>query len=277
MHVHALPDAAGFLVATEALRAQDPILTNVVGSVAQSVVDGRSYESAVWLVVREGGDVVGCAMRTGSFNAVLSPMPAPAAEAVGRWMAQHDANVPGLTGPESVVSDAARGLGRTGEVRMREVARVLDPAFPAPSQRPVPGQAVPAGAAHLDLLVGWLADFEIEAGIQRFATRAHTAAQVDDRRLWLWVVDDEPVALGGHAPLVSTPGGTVGRIGPIYTPPERRRRGYGSAITRAVAGELQPRCDRIMLFADAANRDSNSIYEAMGFVVVGELVEAGFR
>ena len=41
-----------------------------------------------------------------------------------------------------------------------------------------------------------------------------------------------------------------------------------------MATELSQRCDRVMLFADAANRDSNSIYEAMGFAAVGEIVEA---
>lgn len=274
MDVEALPDPAAFLEATETLRMREPVLTNLPGSIAQGVLAGRPYESGFWVVVRDAGDVVGCAVRTAPFKAVLSPMSEPAAEALGRWLAQHDPALPGLTGPEPAVIATARAMGRAGVVRMREVARVLGEQGLSQDDRPAPGRAVPARPQDVDLLVHWLSDFETEVGLQRFADRAHTAALVDDGRLWQWTVDGEPVAVGGHAPLVATPGGTVGRIGPVYTVPEHRRRGYGSAITRAVTLELALRCDRIMLFADAANLDSNSIYEAMGFAVASEIVDA---
>ena len=76
---------------------------------------------------------------------------------------------------------------------------------------------------------------------------------------------------------MTTPAGTIGRVGPVYTPPALRRRGYGAAVTRAITTGLVDRCDQVMLFADAANPESNSIYEAMGFAVVAEIVEAELR
>ena len=78
MDVEALPDAASFLAVTEELRTREPILTNVLASVAEGVLGGRTYESELWLVVRDEGRVVGCAMRTAPFKAALSPMPVPA-------------------------------------------------------------------------------------------------------------------------------------------------------------------------------------------------------
>ena len=65
----------------------------------------------------------------------------------------------------------------------------------------------------------------------------------------------------------------MGRIGPIYTAPRHRRHGYGSALTHAVAGSLLPQCDTVMLYADAANAGSNSVYARLGFAAVDEIVE----
>ena len=46
--------------------------------------------------------------------------------------------------------------------------------------------------------------------------------------------DGEPVSMGGYGGL--TPNGI--RVGPIYTPPELRRRGYASALTAAMTRML---------------------------------------
>ncbi|HEU4675646.1 MAG TPA: GNAT family N-acetyltransferase [Motilibacteraceae bacterium] len=98
-------------------------------------------------------------------------------------------------------------------------------------------------------------------------------ARVADGSLWLWEVDGRPVSMAGHAPLVLTPSGTVGRIGPVYTPPEDRRLGYAGAMTSAVTEQLLQRCDTVMLFTDAANPTSNGVYARLGFDVVAEVVE----
>ena len=93
-------------------------------------------------------------------------------------------------------------------------------------------------------------------------------------RLWLWSIDGEPVAMAGHAPLVATPGGTMGRIGPVYTVPFARRQGVGAALTAVVARILQQDGAQVMLYADADNATSNGVYERLGFRAVDQHVEA---
>ena len=62
----------------------------------------------------------------------------------------------------------------------------------------------------------------------------------------------------------ATPNGI--RIGPVYTPPDRRGHGYASALT---AGASQDQLDRgrrfVFLFTDLANPTSNKIYQAIGY------------
>ncbi|NUU20167.1 MAG: GNAT family N-acetyltransferase, partial [Streptomycetaceae bacterium] len=69
----------------------------------------------------------------------------------------------------------------------------------------------------------------------------------------------------------------VARIGPVYTPPEHRGRGYGSAATAArAAAALADGADEVVLFTDVANPTSNSIYRKLGYTPVEDRVLLGF-
>ncbi len=245
-------------------------MMNLPGSVAEGVAAGARYDSELWLAVEDAGQVVGCAVRTAPWPAVVSPMSDEVGAVLGVWLAGNTEVVTALTGPAQAVAAVALGMGRTATVRMREIVRVLGALASPPA---CDGSVRPASLDDLGLLLGWFADFHAEAGLPAEANEGLVRAQVDDRRLWVWE-NGSPVAMGGHAHVVATPGGTVGRIGPVYTVPEHRKRGYGSALTHAIAASLTSECDRVMLNADAENPGSNSIYERLGFAAVAEIVEA---
>jgi hypothetical protein len=72
-----------------------------------------------------------------------------------------------------------------------------------------------------------------------------------------------------------TPNGI--RIGPVYTPPDRRRRGYGSAVTAAVsAAKLAAGRQFCFLYTDLANPTSNKIYMDIGYEPVCDAVDYAF-
>ena len=80
--------------------------------------------------------------------------------------------------------------------------------------------------------------------------------------------DSEPVCIAGFGG--STPNGV--RIGPVYTPPELRGRGYGSALTAALTQQLLDGGRRFcFLFTDLANPTSNSIYQRIGYRPVSDV------
>jgi GNAT superfamily N-acetyltransferase len=66
----------------------------------------------------------------------------------------------------------------------------------------------------------------------------------------------------------------VGVIGNVYTHPDFRSHGLGTAVTAAVAENLIEACDLIVLNVDPANRTARHIYEQLGFKEAGRLVEA---
>jgi predicted GNAT family acetyltransferase len=58
----------------------------------------------------------------------------------------------------------------------------------------------------------------------------------------------------------------VARLGPVYTPIEHRRRGFGAAVTFACTRDaLENGADQVVLFTDLANPTSNAIYQQIGY------------
>jgi predicted GNAT family acetyltransferase len=99
-----------------------------------------------------------------------------------------------------------------------------------------------------------------------------TAQRIGDRFM-LWDVDGAPVSMA----MLRAPAADVSRIGPVFTPADRRGHGYGSAVT-AAAADLAHRSGTadVVLFADLANPVSNSIYQQIGFQAVVDSVRIDF-
>ena len=78
-------------------------------------------------------------------------------------------------------------------------------------------------------------------------------------------------AAGTH---IHSLGESVAVIGNVFTHPDYRGHGLGSAVTAAVANHLLRVCNLVVLNVDPANRTARHIYENLGFREVGRLVEA---
>ena len=269
MRVREVAGPAEFLEATQALRAADPVQTNILGSIALSKIDGRAYEREFWFVAEDDdGEVVGAACWTLPYKLVLGPWAPDVVRALGAAAAATGVPVHGAIVPLHLVDAVAEGVGRRGVPFMGERVLALDD-YVAPD--PVPGTLRAVTEQDLDEAERWLTAFAVEAGILVVDNRA--AAEQSLGRLWFWEVDGVPVSMAGHASVVETPGSVVARIGPVYTPPEYRGRRYGSAVTAAVVELLLPQVDAVMLYTDASNPTSNAIYERLGFRHVDDIVD----
>ncbi len=286
MKVELIDAVDEFITATAARREADPLRTNVIGSVAHGVSSGRAtYDDCHWWVVRDdGGDVVGIAMRTSPFNMFVAPMSSDAARALGRSVGRIDDALPGITGPRSVIDSLLEGYveaksagsTRTLIEHRRELLYELEDLV-TPE---VAGGARPANAAETEALARMVTAFQEEVGLAPRAPsdiREGVQRSVDAGSLFCWEVDDVVVAIAGHAPVVTTGSTLLGRVGPVYTPPARRRHGFASAVTAHVSRALLEKGARVMLVTDAANPTSNSIYQAIGYRQVDELVETRFE
>jgi predicted GNAT family acetyltransferase len=130
-----------------------------------------------------------------------------------------------------------------------------------------------------DLIYRWFSEFAEEATPGHHRDDARTNAIIDSRLaarsggFWLWE-DGEPVSYSGHTDLP----GVGSRIGPVYTPPAFRGRGYATRLVAELSsarlGLGDPAC---FLFTDLANPISNGIYAKIGYVKLCEAEEYALR
>ncbi len=256
-------DPAEFAARTERLLAAR-LECNVLATVLINVLDGHADSGALFAYgLADDDEVQFAALRTPPHPWLASPLDADPGELVELWL-QADPEVAGVTSvPQTARAIAAAWAEQTGGTArraLREAMHILDEVRDPP--RPAAGELRLADAADRSLLIGWLREFVIEAGV---AGAAHAEAMVDARMrrdgLLLWQ-DELPVAMVGVTPEVA---GVV-RIGPVYTPPPQRRRGYaGSAVAAVSRRALARGAQRCMLYTDLDNPTSNKIYAEVGY------------
>jgi predicted GNAT family acetyltransferase len=225
-------------------------------------------------VTAADGAVVAASLRTPPHNQVLSQVDDPSAVEV-LVEALRDEPLPGVLGPAGVAGAfAARLSERTGRhatlavaERIFRVERVRQPA------RPASGGWRLAEPRDRETVAAWLQDFLAEAlpgqppagepleVADRWIARRH-------RMLYLWEDHGAVVCLVGAGG--QTPHGI--RIGPVYTPPSERGRGYATSLTAAATADQLARGRRFcFLFTDLANPTSNRIYQSIGYEPVCDM------
>jgi predicted GNAT family acetyltransferase len=223
------------------------------------------------------GPVAGAFMNTPPYGVALSPMALPAAEDLAGALMEAGRNVPSVFGrPESARAFAAQWSARTGcstELRRSSWLFVLGTLAP-PSPPPAGGARV-ATAADAGVLRAWLRAFHEEADPSAPANveEGIVADRLRYGGFTLWEAGGEPVALAG----ASRPAAGQVRIGPVYTPPRWRGRGFGGAVTAAVAeAALAAGTPTVVLYTDQSNPTSNALYQRLGFQPVADQVLIGF-
>ena len=270
-------DPAGFLAATTDLLSLDPVLSTVVSGVTQRAVvedeEGlpRGDHPRWWAWVEDADRVVGVAMRTAPFPPYplfVLPMPVPAAHALAALLHETDEHPGGINGALPAAEELAREwvrLAGRGHVEVHQRTRLFELGEPVPPERPARGRLRQAARAEVDLVLEWSRAFGAEADAQagrepepgrtEHVTLQGVARQVARGQVWVWEDPDGEVA---HLTVHGQPAYGVVRVGPVYTPPGHRGRGYASSAVALVAARCAAKGQRVCLFTDQANPTSNS-------------------
>jgi uncharacterized protein len=273
-------DVDEFLVAAEPVLIADEARHNLIFGICSTVTEAPEVfaEAHFWTVADDR--LVAAALMTPPFNIVVAqPLHAEALAFAARALHEQGTSLPGVTGAipevETFASAWEQLTGSSLRVRMRQgiyVARTVV------TPEGVAGTAREARPEDRELALEWLHAFEDEA--------MHDDAARPDHREWferrlasvtagltLWEDGSAPVSMCGYGGL--TPHGI--RIGPVYTPPGLRRRGYASALTAHVTKRLlDGDRDYCFLYTDLANATSNKIYMDIGYEFVCDSAELAF-
>ena len=280
MKIQRIDDAGDFLHRTLALRANLPFETNLIGSVASSVVfSGKKFDESFWWIIQaENDEVVGAMMRTAPHNLVLSPMPPAAISDCVTAIIKMDPEFPGISGPKELVAQFLKLYRQqlSTKLEIKSSTGLLLYALAELVAPKLKGNLRLATVEDFELALSWYRDFEIELDLQMHSIAENVSSAINRDSLYFWEVDGGIVSLVGHAAIVETPSGKVVRIGPVYTPPEYRGHGYASSATAAVSEILRKLPARVMLYTDAANPTSNAIYLRLGYELIAENIEIEF-
>jgi uncharacterized protein len=276
MQVTPLPDAASFLAAAAPVLERDTAANNLPLGIAQQLVDRPdTYAEAFFWVAAESGRIVGAAMRTPPYPAILAdPLRDGVIDAFVATFADVLPDLPGITANEPWASRFADAwTAATRAPWRRSVAQGVYALTAVRLPRPAPGSARAATPDDRPLLRRWLDAFAAEALHSMPGDAGATERAIDARMgpsaaggFTFWEVEGGPVSLTGW---IRIPGGA--RIGPVYTPPGERGRGYASNLVAEVSARvLDDDAAACFLYTDLANPTSNAVYRRIGYEQVDE-------
>ena len=271
VNVQRFDDVREFVQRVEPYLMQDEAAHNLILGLCSTLLLTNTYEEPPYLGCCEHeGELVGVALRTPPHNFILSKMKDErAVEAFAKDAYVLYEELPGTNGPKETAKAFVdcwhRLTGKAGQLGLEQRIYRVETVIPAHGVR---GDYYPATKAESELMVAWWMAFASEAldPIAREeaekAVRMRLDSNASVRGLRLWWDDERPVSLAGYGG--PTPNGI--RIGPVYTPPELRGRGYASALTAALSQELLDSGRRfVFLFTDLSNPTSNHIYQTVGY------------
>lgn len=238
--------------------------TNIHATVLASIrADPGGAPEALFATVEVRGKVVALALRTPPWPLLASSMEEAQAAALMQDWLREDAAVPGLVAPQPAASRIAaawqRLSGGRATVATEEAAHRLERVV-APA-RPAPGALRAAREGDRALLVRWTGDFVREAKVPHGDAERSVARGLAAGELFVWEDGDPACMVGVHVAVAG-----VVRLGPVYTPPDRRAHGYAtSAVAAASEAALARGAHTCMLFTDLSNPTSNRIYAAVGY------------
>jgi GNAT superfamily N-acetyltransferase len=266
--------------ADEFLALAEPLLmlaeaeNNLILGVAQGIARNPSAASNPYLAtVSDGNRLLACAVHLAPYKIVITRSDRDAIAALAQDAFDAIPQAEAATGPAQSATDFALAWSRLSGIepiagmrfRIHETRTLQEQALPS-----VPGRFRPAMSADRTLLASWMVAFASEAGLTEPVDAPRIIADSIGRgRLFVWD-DGQPSSMAGWAG--RTPNGV--RINLVYTPPENRRKGYGSACVRAITAQLLADGNRFCwLYTDLSSQAATTIFTRLGYRPVSEVSE----
>ncbi len=230
-----------------------------------------------WRPGADGNQVRGAFMHTRAFPVFLTFVSQCAAAELAGDLAATGRLIQGVNAESDAAEAFAEALahhtGAAATVHRRMRLFVLGELI-----RPHPepeGASRRAAERDRNLLTEWLRGFTREVGDPD--TQDYRAA-ADERLSYggiiVWEAGGAPASIAGRTRIVAG----MARVGPVYTPPELRGRGYAGGATVAVSqAALDAGATEIVLYTDLANPTSNALYQRLGYRPVEDRLVLSFE
>ena len=224
----------------------------------------RYPEPPYLAIVEADHGVLAVAIRTPPYKLVLSKaMDLEALQLIAHDIQEQGKPIPGVSGLVTEVATflqawqalTGQSYRRSMEMRIHQLTQVQPIAT-------AKGHLRLATEGDRSLLLDWFKAFVAEIGeVVSETPERMVESGLKRQSVHLWD-DGTPVSWASGSQSLPT----AARIGPVYTPPEYRCKGYATACVAALSQKfLDQGCARCFLFTDLANPTSNHIYKQIGY------------
>lgn len=280
MNIRYYPNAEEFLKNTGKYLARDEARYGLIMGLAKVVESNphRYGQDDPWFcTVVKGSEVYAVAMRTPPHSVVMAhfsgDLDAVADKLITAVFQQYPV-IPGVVGDKELGDIFAdiwcKKHGTKITYTMAQRIFRLDKVNNVPLS---PGRFRPATIAEKALVVKWGHAFHLEAMADAENMPETDITPVLERGWVFFWEDGRPVSIAAK----TRPTDKGMSVGPVYTPPELRRKGYAtSCVAELSRNILQSGKEFCMLYTDLANPTSNSIYKKIGYREVGDSVQHTF-
>ena len=273
VRVRAFDDAAAVLDTASGFLASEPVHHNLILSLLERCV--ATGDPGRFWTVESDGQATGVVLQSPlHFFATVTPMCEAAVVAAADAIAVQGVELPGVHGEAATAASFAgwwTEVTRAG-AKPVEGSRLyeVDDVIPPPRSG---GSCRLANERDRQLLVEWFEAFEVESAVvPEGDVRPGVDRRIAAGQLWLWEDAGTAVSFAGlSAPVVG-----AARVGPVYTPPAARGRGYASAVVADISRRTRADATRCLLYTELGNPTSNGIYRALGYRAVSELTRYEF-
>lgn len=268
-------DPKEFLLLAEEFLLEEESMNNLALGLADRLQrENPDQETPFFFVFKDDeGSVLGTALRSASFRPLaISQMGIDVIKVLVNELRTRSILLHGTVGPKATVENFTKAWGTAFSEAMGqgvyECRRLIPP-------REIKGRVVQANPNNQDELA---AAIRFGAGFIADCFPKHREPLVEAEKamefylkggcIYLWKsLDGEFVSMAAN----HRDSKNAGTIGWVYTPPEERGKGYGSMVTAAVVEAIFKKGRPLAnLYTDLSNPTSNSIYQKIGFVWVGE-------
>lgn len=282
MQLAVFETAADFLARAQSFLARQEAHNNLpLGISAGLVANPNLYSSeSYFVVVEDDAAVVAAALMTPPHNLVLAMCESrEPLQLIAQQLHASQLKLPGVTGAsEAALHFAEIWQSVTGQCYEKTIAERIYQLTTVAQVPVAPGSMRRMTETDRDWVRPWLIEYQQEAmgrtdadSVERSITHAVTSPP-SLRGMYVWE-DGEPVSLAGYGG--PTPNGI--RVGPVYTPPQYRGKGYATNCVAALSQQLLDEGRKYcFLFTDLSNPTSNHIYQVIGYEPVCDVDEYRF-
>ncbi|KKD37500.1 MAG: GNAT family N-acetyltransferase [Limnoraphis robusta] len=239
---------------------------NLLLGISQTLIHSpERYGSEPYLAtVEEEGKILAVAMRTPPYNFLLSKIENFAAiEVIAQDLYEKQISLPGVSGLTAETETfAQKWHSLTHQAYEIEMHLRIHQLKQVEAISKVNGFLRLATENDRALLFNWYEQFIQEAAPSEPTSIEKTVDyHLSQNHIYLWQ-NEVPVSMASATEATQN----SSRIGPVYTPPEYRKKGYASACVATLSQQLLNQgYQACYLYTDLANPTSNHIYKTIGY------------